>query len=38
LGVLSIRAQNSALLAKFLTKLHSDTAAPWASWFRRRYG
>jgi hypothetical protein len=38
LGVLSIRAQNSALLAKFLTKIHSDTTAPWASWFRRRYG
>jgi hypothetical protein len=27
-GVLSIQAQNSALLGKFLTKLHSDTLAP----------
>ncbi|KAK1677490.1 hypothetical protein QYE76_038338 [Lolium multiflorum] len=28
LGVLSIQSQNSALLGKFLSKLHSDTAAP----------
>jgi mannosylglycoprotein endo-beta-mannosidase len=38
LGILSIPAQNSALLAKFLTKLHSDSTAPWACWFRRMYG
>jgi hypothetical protein len=38
LGVLSIHTQNAALLIKFLSKLHSDTNAPWASWFRRRYG
>jgi hypothetical protein len=31
LGVLSIHSQNSALLTKFLTKLHSDNTAPWAS-------
>jgi hypothetical protein len=37
LGILSIRSQNSTLLRKFLTKLHSDTTAPWASWFCRRY-
>lgn len=38
LGVLSIAAQNSAILSKFLSKLHSDSSAPWACWFRRRYG
>jgi hypothetical protein len=38
MGVLSIQAQNSALLTKFLTKLHSDSSAPWACWFRRQYG
>nr|XP_051208403.1 uncharacterized protein LOC127325637 [Lolium perenne] len=38
LGILSIQSQNSALLTKFLTKIHSDTSAPWAVWFRRRYG
>ncbi|KAK1642240.1 hypothetical protein QYE76_060045 [Lolium multiflorum] len=25
-------------MSKFLTKLHSDTSPPWASWFRRMYG
>lgn len=38
LGVLSIPAQNEALLSKFLTKLHSNSSAPWACWFRRWYG
>jgi hypothetical protein len=38
LGVLSIPAQNSALLAKFLTKLHSDSTIPYACWFPRMYG
>jgi hypothetical protein len=38
LGVISLPSQNSALLAKFLTKIHSDSSAPWASWFRRMYG
>jgi hypothetical protein len=38
LGILSIESQNTALLTKFLTKLHSDTSVPWACWFRRRYG
>jgi hypothetical protein len=28
LGVLSLLAENSALLAKFLTKIHSDNLAP----------
>jgi hypothetical protein len=28
MGVLSIRYQNSALLSKFLTKLHSNSSAP----------
>jgi hypothetical protein len=37
LGVLSIPAQNSALLAKFLSKLHSTSDAPWVCWFRWRY-
>uniref|UniRef100_A0ACD5YLB1 Uncharacterized protein n=1 Tax=Avena sativa TaxID=4498 RepID=A0ACD5YLB1_AVESA len=32
------QCKNSALLAKFLTKIHSNTDAPWACWFRRRYG
>jgi hypothetical protein len=30
LGVLSLSTQNDALLAKFLTKIHSNSAAPWA--------
>jgi hypothetical protein len=34
MGVLSIPVQNSVLLSKFLTKLHSSDA-PWAAWFRR---
>jgi hypothetical protein len=38
LGVLSLQAQNAALLSKFLTKMHSTSSAPWASWFRRNYG
>jgi hypothetical protein len=38
LGVISIPAQNGALLAKFLSKLHSTSDAPWVCWFRRRYG
>jgi hypothetical protein len=38
LGILSIQSQNSTHLTKFLTKLHSDTSAPWADWFRRHYG
>jgi hypothetical protein len=38
LGVLSIPHQNSALLSKFLSKFHSDSNAPWACWFRCRYG
>jgi mannosylglycoprotein endo-beta-mannosidase len=38
LGILSLPAQNSALLSKFLTKIHSDSDAPWACWFRRQYG
>jgi hypothetical protein len=38
LGVLSIQAQNSALLTKFLTKFHSYSSAPWACWFRHQYG
>jgi hypothetical protein len=38
LGVLSLHAQNVALLSKFLTKIHSSSSAPWASWFRRDYG
>jgi hypothetical protein len=38
LVILSIPAQNSALLSKFLIKLHSNSDAPWACWFRRRYG
>jgi hypothetical protein len=31
-------AQNQDLLAKFRTKIHSDSTAPWACWFRHRYG
>jgi hypothetical protein len=38
MGVLSIRHQNSALLSKFLTKIHSSSSAPWACWLRRMYG
>jgi hypothetical protein len=38
LHILSIPAQNAALLAKFLSKLHSTSDAPWVCWFRRRYG
>ena len=38
LGVISLAKQNSALLSKFLTKIHSSSDVPWASWFRRFYG
>ncbi|KAK1621107.1 hypothetical protein QYE76_026624 [Lolium multiflorum] len=38
LGVVSLPAQNSALLSKFLTKIHSGSSAPWVSWFQRMYG
>ena len=38
LGVLSLSHQNSALLSKFLTKLHSPSNAPWNLWFHRQYG
>jgi hypothetical protein len=38
LGVISLPAQNSALLGKFLSKLHSASDAPWVAWFRRSYG
>ena len=29
LGIVNIASQNSSLLTKFLTKLHSGTSAPW---------
>jgi hypothetical protein len=38
LGVISIHGQNSALLAKFLSKIHSHSNAPWVCWFYQRYG
>ena len=38
LGVLSISSQNSALLSKTLSKLHSPSDAPWNLWFHRQYG
>ena len=38
LGVLSLLFQNSALLSKFLAKLHSSSPAPWAAWFTHQYG
>ena len=38
LGVICIANQNSTLLSKFLTKIHSDPNVPWVSWFRRFYG
>jgi hypothetical protein len=38
LGVISLPAQNSALLSNILTKIHSGSSAPWVSWFRRMYG
>ena len=38
LGILSISSQNTALLSKFLIKIHSPSDEPWVCWFRRFYG